>query len=124
MFSKFWGDLKTNVLFLQMDELSGTNGKSKIVDHMKRLVTADTINPKKKFSRTQWYLNLLNVVATSNQIMPAMACGASERRFIQVQAAPKRLDLLNKEYFTELFEALENPDVICHFYDTLMARDL
>ena len=40
--SKFSGDLKTNVLFLQMDELSGNNGKSKIVDHMKRLVYGDS----------------------------------------------------------------------------------
>ena len=39
------------------------------------------------------------MVATSNQIMPAMACSANERRFIPVQVAPKRLDLLNKEYF-------------------------
>ena len=52
------------------------------MDHLKRLVAADTINPEKKFSRINWHLNLLNGVATSNQIMPEMACGANERRFI------------------------------------------
>ena len=122
VFENYSGDFKSSVIFLQMDEMQLV--EKKVVEHIKRLVTADTIDIQQKYKPMQRELNFLNIVATSSQLKSAMPFSEIEQCLVQVQIMPQSPQELNSDYFKKLFEALNDLDVIRHFYDELMTRNL
>ena len=97
------------------------NSSCRVPAHTKRLITADEIPYKLKFSKTQLAPNHVNLVFTTT----ASSAAAPERKDPRMAVLDCSESLLgDKGYFDALAAALADPRVQRAFYQSLLARDL
>jgi len=107
-----------NRVCIQIDEVKSLHDHA---DQLKDFITNPTLNYEKKGKDTIVVSNLANLILTSNNAN-ALTVSADDRRFALFHCSSVHKG--NVDYFTQLGEHLERPEVARAYYQYLMSLDL
>lgn len=117
IFGRF-GNAAVNTVLLQVDEVKSLHDHS---DRLKDLITNPTLNYEKKGRDPVVVQNLTNLIMTSNNAN-VLTVSSDDRRLVLFECTS--IHMGDADYFNNLGEHLDKPEVARAFYQFLKARDL